>query len=145
MNKIKNLSLLICAGLVLIAGPLFLTRDEPIEVEMPRLSQENIVQKEEQQKKEQEELAKQAKQAKEHKIYTCQEDDDCIVVDKDPCGCLVGPQGITAINALYTLEFNRTQSKTITKACPDIPASQIEACNPSVKAVCRAKTCTVVF
>ncbi|MBR4591838.1 MAG: hypothetical protein IKO35_01345 [Elusimicrobiaceae bacterium] len=142
MNRIKNIIFLVLAGLVLLLIPLFLSKDEPIPVDFPRLTQQEVEAREEQK---QQEAQTAAQKEKMRRIYGCQTDEDCIIVDKDPCGCLIGPQGVTAINALYTLEFNQMQSRSITKTCPDTPPSKARDCSPSAQAVCRANTCKIEY
>lgn len=141
-NKIKAFLLLACAACVLVSIPVFLSKDNPIEVTVPTLTLSEVTQQEEEQQKA---AAVSAKKAKVRRVFRCQTDEDCIIVDKDPCGCLVGPEGVTAINAAYTLDFNRMQSQALTKACPDRAPSQVRECSPSAQAVCRENVCKIVY
>ena len=94
-KMIKNVVLIVCTAGVLLLIPLFLSHDSPIPLDIPRLDvQELAAQKE---AAIQAEKAAQ-KQAKVHRVYACQTDEDCIIVDKDPCGCAIGPKGVVAIN-----------------------------------------------
>ena len=83
--------------------PLFLAHDSPIEVNIPRLdAAEMAAQKEAAQQAE-----KQAqREARARRVYACQSDEDCIIVEKDPCGCAVGPKGVVAINVNFVTDFN---------------------------------------
>lgn len=141
-HKIKSLCLLGCAACVLVLIPVFLSKDNPIEISMPVLTEQEAVAQEQAQQK-----AAQisAQKAKVRRVFRCQTNDDCIIVDKDPCGCLVGPEGVTAINAAHTLEFDKMQSSVVTKACPDRAPSQEKECSPSAVAVCRENMCQIKY
>jgi len=141
-KKIKNLIFLICAGGILFLIPIFYAKDRPIEVNMPILDTTNMAVHEV--------VQQQTAQAEAHKrlvsrIYRCQQDDDCIIVDKDPCGCLVGPKGVTAINAEQTEAFDRTVASSSMRACPDTAPSTERECSPSAYAVCRAGACKIEY
>ncbi len=116
---------------------------------MPALSREELAaNKEDYQKQEaQQEAQERARRiAKARAVnFACQSDEDCIIVDKDPCGCLVGPKGVVAINAARTLEFNKTLENVMAKACPDGAPSQEKECSPNARAVCRNKTCKIIY
>ncbi len=141
-TKIKALCLLICAGCVLVLIPVFLSKDNPIEISMPVLTEQQAAAQEEAQQKA---AQASAQKAKVRRVFRCQTDEDCIIVDKDPCGCLAGPEGVTAINASYTLEFNKMQSGMLAKACPDRAPSQEKECSPSAQAVCRENVCQIAY
>ena len=140
--KLKAACLLICALGILLLIPVFLSKDEPITVSVPLLDAAQMEAKEAQEQKAAEQAAAQAKR---RRLYSCTVDEDCIIVDKDPCGCLVGPQGVTAINAAYTLDFNRQQSNLITKACPEGEPSMEKECSPTAQAVCEQNYCTIIY
>ena len=111
--KIKEMLLLCCAVGVIALLPLLYSKDAPIEVSVPALNSQEMDAKAEEQHKE---AAAAAAKAQVRRMYRCQADEDCIIVDKDPCGCLVGPSGVTAINAEFTLDFNKMQSNLVAKA-----------------------------
>ncbi len=140
--KLKTACLLICALGILLLIPVFLSKDEPITVSVPLLDVAQMEAKEAQEQKAAEQAAAQAKR---RRLYSCTVDEDCIIVDKDPCGCLVGPQGVTAINAAYTLDFNKQQSNLITKACPEGEPSMEKECSPTAQAVCEQNYCTIIY
>lgn len=149
MNKIKQFLLLLCAFAVIGAIPVVLSRREVIPTDMPALSRAEIVAN----KQEYEKLeAKQETQERARRIakarsanFACKADEDCIIVDKDPCGCLVGPKGVVAINASRSLEFTKTLGNVLAKACPDGAPSQEKECSPNARAVCRNKTCKIIY
>lgn len=141
-DKLKSVLWLVCAVCVLASIPVFLSKDNPIEADVPTLTLEEVTQQEEAQQKT---AQASAKKAKVRRVFRCQADEDCIIVDKDPCGCLVGPEGVTAINAEYTLDFNRMQSQALTKACPDREPSHERECSPSAEAVCQENVCKIVY
>lgn len=141
-TKIKALCLLVCAACMLVLIPVFLSKDNPIEISMPVMTEQQAAAQEQAHQKA---AQASAKKAKVRRILRCETDDDCIIVDKDPCGCLVGPEGVTAINASYTLEFNKMQSGVLAKACPDSAPSQEKGCSPSAVAVCRENICEIDY
>lgn len=141
-TKIKALCLLVCAACMLVLIPVFLSKDNPIEVSMSVLTEQQAAAQEQAQQKA---AQSSAQKARVRRILRCETDDDCIIVDKDPCGCLVGPEGVTAINASYTLEFNKMQSGVLAKACPDRAPSQEKECSPSAAAVCRENVCQIAY
>ena len=140
--KIKAACLLVCALGVLLLIPVFLSKDEPIAVSVPLLDAAQIKAQEEEAQKA---AAQAAEQAKRRRMYSCTVDEDCIIVDQDPCGCLVGPQGVVSINAAYTLDFNKQQSNLITKACPEGAPSTEKECSPTARAVCEHNYCKIVY
>ena len=86
-----------------------------------------------------------ARKVRLNRIYSCQQDEDCLIVDKDPCGCAAGPSGVVAINVNYITDFNALQgSKMLTKACAD-QVSVIKECSPSARAVCKAHVCKIDY
>ena len=149
MNKIKQILQLLCALAVIAAIPVVLSRREVIPTDMPALTREDIMankQDYEKQEAKQEEQERSRRAAKARAAYSaCTADEDCIIVDKDPCGCLVGPKGVTAINMARSLEFTKAQGNVMAKACPDGEPSQERECSPNARAVCRQKMCKIVY
>lgn len=142
MNKtIKNVGLLVAIMAVAFLIPLFWTHDAPIKVSIPQLdAAEMAAQKEATQQAE-----KQAqREARIRRMYACQSDEDCIIVEKDPCGCAVGPKGVVALNVNFVTDFNTLNSKQITTACPDTISTEKE-CSAEAQAVCRARTCKITY
>ena len=141
--KIKDIFSLVCAVFLLVLLPFFLARTRPAAVELPQITQEEVSLREEQKQKKAQVAAVRAKT---RKIYACETDEDCIIVDKDPCGCLIGPAGVTAINAMYTLEFNNLVLKeVVAKTCPGTTPSTEKECGPTAQAVCQAKICKITY
>lgn len=142
MNKmIKNLVLIACTAGVVFLIPLFLSHDSPIPVEIPRLDAQEMAAK----KEAAEQAEKQAqKEARARRVYACKIDEDCIIVDRDPCGCALGPKGVTAINVNYITDFNAINAQAMTKTCPDTVSTEKE-CSPHAEAVCRARTCKIQY
>lgn len=143
MNKLlKKIILCVCTGAVLLLIPILYSHDTPIQIEVPHLNEQELAAQEKQQ---QEEQARAMEDMRKHRVYRCKRNDDCIIVDKDPCGCLVGPKGVVAINAMYTLDFNMLQAKTVTKACPERAARPVRECSPSARAVCVKNLCKITY
>lgn len=140
--KIKELLLFLCALGVLALIPVFLKQDNPIEVSVPVLNAEQMAAKE---AKQQKVVQQSAAQTRMKRMVSCSLDEDCIIVDKDPCGCLVGPEGVTAINAAYTLDFNAFQAHLVTKTCPEGAPSTERECSPSAQAMCVERVCKIVY
>lgn len=140
--RIKDVILLLCAIGVIALIPVFIYRTGTIETDMPEFTSEMLVSTAQQARKS---AHQQAEQRKVRKLLTCEIDDDCIIVDKDPCGCLVGPQGVTAINASYTFEFNKEMENVMAKACPETEPSQEKECSPTARPVCRENACRIVY
>lgn len=141
-NKIKNLLLLASAGCVLVLIPVFFAQDKPIEVTLATLTEKEFAAQQETQQKAAQATAQKAKV---RRVFRCQADEDCIIVDKDPCGCLIGPEGVTAINASFTLDFDEMQSKAVSKACPNRAPSREKECSPSAVPVCRENICHIAY
>lgn len=139
---IQNIWLLICAGVILVSIPLLLSHNQTIEVSVPRLTQEELAEK----KKAADQAAKAAQRKhRANRMYACKEDDDCIIVDKDPCGCTIGPKGVTAINVNYITDFDALNNTPFgTKTCPDTSSIEKE-CSPSAHAVCKSRTCKIAY
>lgn len=141
-STLRDMLLLVCAGLVLVLMPILLSNLSPMPVQLSSIEETDVEQHEE---KQQQDARAQAAKAKMRKIISCEQDEDCIIVDKDPCGCLVGPEGVTAINALHTLEFDQLQPRSGTKTCPETQPSTEAECSQTAQAVCQAKQCKIVY
>ena len=149
MNTIKQGLLLLCALGVIASVPMFLARRSTIETDMPALSSEEIIAAKEDYQRQ---VAEQEAQERARRVakaraanYACQTDSDCIIVDKDPCGCLIGPKGVVAINASRSLEFTQSLGNVMAKTCPEGAPSTQNECSPSARAVCRNKTCKIIY
>ena len=107
-KMIANIVLLSATVAILGLTGLFLSNRLPISVNVARLNAEEMAA----QKEEAAQQAKAAqKRAKLNRMVSCQTNEDCIIVDKDPCGCAAGPKGVTAININYITDFNRINSQ----------------------------------
>ena len=133
---------LICAASVLLSIPVFWANKTPIEVNIPSVTKEDLKEKEEQTQK-----ATQAVTLRNTKrrIFACQADDDCIIVDKDPCGCIVGPGGVTAINAAMTADYEKIYHPSVVKECPNKAPSKLRECSSKAQPVCREKVCKIIY
>lgn len=141
-TKIRNVIVSFCVIIICCLIPVFFMRGGMIEVDFPVLDSKLLTETAEQTQKA---AQRTAAQRRHRKLVSCQSDEDCVIVDKDPCGCLVGPQGVTAINASYTLEFNKMQEGVMAKACPEGEPSQEKECSPSAQAVCQAHVCRIQY
>lgn len=141
-SKLRAFLLLICAACVFVSIPVFVAKDTPIEIYVPVRTEKQAAEHEEAQQKAAQAAAQKAKA---RRIYRCQTNDDCVIVDKDPCGCAVGPSGVTAINVDFILEFSKTKSGVLAKACPDRAPSQERECSPNAQAVCRENMCHITY
>ena len=141
-KNLKDILYFCLAFLVLAAIPFFLMHPAPAIVNLPALSLQEL---EAQEQAQQKAAQASAQRALERRMFHCETDDDCIIVDKDPCGCLVGPSGVTAINVDYTLQFSQKQTHSMAKTCPDGEPSQEQECSPSARAVCQEKVCKIVY
>ena len=108
-SKIRNILTLSFAVVLLLLLPIFLLRVQPIAVNTPVITRAEVVAQEEKQQKEAQATAMRAWM---RRLYACEADEDCIIVDKDPCGCLSGPEGVTSINASFSLEFSIVSMKS---------------------------------
>ena len=142
MNKIvKNVILMVVTAGVVFLIPLFLMHDSPTQVNIPQLDAKEIATK----KEEADRAEKQAQRAaRTRRVYSCQVDEDCIIVDKDPCGCAAGPKGVVAINVNFIADFNAINSQQGTKACPDVVSTERE-CSPTAKGVCVSRVCKIHY
>lgn len=141
-SKIKNIWWLVCAVLVLLSIPVFWANRTVIEVNIPLITGEDLKEKEEQTQKISHAVA--LRNTK-RRIFECQVDDDCIIVDKDPCGCIAGPSGVTAINAAMTVDYENIYHPSQVKECPNKAPSVLRECSPRAQAVCREKTCKIIY
>ncbi len=150
IQKIKGLFLLVCAAGVLILALSFFSRSTPIEVQMPLVTTQMVKENQAQLKSEEEQRQNAAAARKraetEVRVRQCTADDQCIIVDRDPCGCLKGPEGVTAINSAMSLEFSQLiQSETSgSTVCPAVGSAERE-CSATARAVCRQNACTIIY
>ncbi len=150
MNQVKGIALLLCAGVAVLLALAFYSRRNLIEVEMPLLTKQMVAERQEEiQKKEKH--RQNVKEARlraelEDRLVACQANEDCIIVDKDPCGCLKGPEGVTAINSSMALEFSRLMESAFAKAtsCPSVGSTEKE-CSATAKPVCEQNICKIVY
>lgn len=141
-NKIKNITCVSLSVVVVLVSLALLSKSKPFAFDLPVLNLQEIEQQEEAQKKA---AQASAERAQLRKIYHCQADEDCVIVEKDPCGCWVGPSGVTAINAEQALEFDKFYPKNVTKTCPDTAPSIEKECSLSARAVCRNNACKIEY
>ena len=148
-QMIKGMVLWVCAFVAAVLAVSFFSRSQAIEVQMPlvtkQMIEENQAQIQQEQQHRQNTLLAKRRAELEVRLYQCQSDEDCIIVDKDPCGCLKGPQAVTAINAGLSLEFSRLMEKTFSAAtaCPSVAFVEKE-CAPAARPVCRFNRCQIV-
>ena len=140
----------VCIAGTLGLSVLFFLRYEPVSVEIPiltaQLLQENHAQIAQSAQQRQNAEAARKRQALEARMYSCQTREDCVIVDKHPCGCLKGPTGVTAINGSYSLEFSKLMDKQFsdTVSCPSVASTEKE-CAPSARAICRESRCEIIY
>ncbi len=150
IQKIKGLFLLLCTAGVLVLAASFFSRAKPIEAQMPLLTvqmvQENQAQLKSAEEQRQHAAAARKRAEMEVRVRQCTADEQCIIVDRDPCGCLKGPEGVTAINSSMTLEFSQlVQAETSgSTVCPSVGSTEKE-CSATARAVCRQNACTIVY
>ena len=149
-KKIYGCWLLICSAMVLMLSGVFFKYNEPIPAEAPFLTQQVVEEHKEQLQQETQKRknieASQKRAELENKMSRCSEDEQCIIVDKDPCGCLQGPAAVTAINSEYAYEFSKLMDKqfSATTSCPST-ASEERECSASATAVCRNNHCKIIY
>jgi len=143
-KQIRNI-VYACLGVLLIVMiPVFFGKAKPIALDIPEISIQKMLEQREREAKEAAEAAERKAAAEAvQRAFQCEKDDDCIIVSRDPCGCLVGPQGVTAVNVEHALVFAKKGGKA--KACPDTPPSTVAQCSPSAQAVCWKNKCTIVY
>lgn len=138
----KNTWLLICSGILVVFMLACFVNNKPIEIDMPSFTQEELAAKKQEAAKEARAVERKNKLAQ---LYTCKTDEDCVIVDKDPCGCAAGPKGVTAINLAYLPDFDSLNNTPFgTKTCPE-KASTEKECSLSARAVCQAKRCKITY
>ena len=139
---IKNIVYCCLCAVVIALIPLFFSKAKPIDLDIPVLDLNEI----QDEKKQEEKAAKRAAaRVTAKRMSDCMVDDDCVIVAKDPCGCLLGPQGVTAINVSYAVAFSEQQAKAPMTTCPSaIPSTEAE-CSENAHSVCRANKCTIVY
>ena len=149
-SKLKGIFLLACAVCVVVLALSFFSGSQPLEVSSSVFTEQMVndlqAQKVAVQQKRQNVQAARERAETENKIYSCTSDEQCIIVDKDPCGCLIGTSGVTAINADWSLEFSKLLEKDFASAasCPSQGSAERE-CSASAQAVCRENHCTIVW
>ena len=149
-NQVKSIILFSCALVVLLFAVFFYSRIVPIEASMPAITRQMVLENQEQQQaqatKRQTAALARWKAELETKLYTCSSHEDCIIVDKDPCGCLNGPEGVTAINSEMVLDFSRLIQKQFSKttSCPTVGSLEKE-CSSSARPVCIENNCKIIY
>ncbi len=143
MNKhIKNIFFAVCAGAIILAIPMLLAHHTPLQVDLVKLDAQEIAAQKEAAAEAEKQAARQARAAR---VYACSTDEDCIIVDKDPCGCSAGPKGVVAINVNHIVDFNAMNNKNaVTSACAET-VSQEKECSPSARPVCKARRCKIEY
>ena len=149
-NQLKSILLFCCALIVLFFALFFYSRIVPIEVPLIAVTKQRVAETQEERhlqasKRQKEALARQ-KAELEKKLYSCSSHEECIIVDKDPCGCLNGPEGVTAINSTMALEFSDFTRKQFSKAtsCPNVGSLEKE-CSASARPVCLENKCKIIY
>ena len=148
--RIKEIILLCCAACVVLLTIAFYSRPEKLQADAPLVTQQMVKEyqdkvREATEKRQNAEAARQRAEL-ETRMVQCQSNEECIIVDKDPCGCLTGPEGVTAINSEYSLEFSGLVEKDFSEAktCPSIGSVERE-CSASARAVCQEQRCTIIY
>ena len=138
-KQIKNLVYVcICCG-VLGAIPVLLSKSKPIMLNVSEMDLTTLTQSKEQEGRDMSAASGRGIP----RAFRCTVDDDCIIVAKDPCGCLLGPQGVAAVNVEHALYF--APNDTGTKTCPSMAPSTEAQCSPTAQAVCQANRCTITY
>jgi len=147
MKIAKTIFLLLWAGLVLLMIPTLLKHDQPIFVEIPEIRVEELKAIQEAQQQAEKKAEKKAEIREQmNRLTGCTADDECVIVDRDPCGCILGPKGVIAINVKNMVDFNsKVQEKALNMSCPDKEPSSEGVCGPTAQAVCRNRNCKIVF
>lgn len=149
-SKIKNIFLLACSAVVILLAVSFFSRADVIEVSAPLITKQDIEKYQEQQRavqhqKQQTAEARRKAETREN-IYKCETDDECIIVDKHPCGCLNGPEGVTAINGAYSFNFLTLVEQEFGQAtrCGEVASTERE-CSATAHAVCESNRCRIDY
>lgn len=150
MKIVKGIFYLVCAVLVLLLIPVLLKHDQPIFVEVPSIDVKKIdeirAQEEQMIIVEKKEAQKAIQRAHYNPFVVCAEDEECVIVDNHPCGCLVGSKGKTVINIKYITEFTENvQRRAGETSCPNGTPSTEGACNVNARAICQQKTCRITL
>lgn len=151
-KKIYAWLLLGCGAVVLLACVIFFQHKKPIAVDIPIFTAKEVGEYKaqlEQEAQRRQIMMEQARKRseKENRMLRCSSDDECVIVDSNPCGCLKGPSGVTTINGAFSLEFTALMEKKfgIATACPSTPASTEKECSPTAEAVCRENLCKIIY
>ena len=150
ISKIHTILLLVASGIVLLLAFIFFMHPDPIEAQAPLLTKQMLedyqAQQQQTAQKRQSEAAARKRAELEAKLKLCETSEECIIVDKDPCGCLKGPEFVTAINSNFSLEYSRMMEKrfSATTACPSVGSVEKE-CSASARAVCQEKHCKIIY
>ena len=148
--KIKGIFLLVCSACVILLALLFFSGSQALEVSVPTFDEQMInqflTQKAAAEQKRFNAQAARERAELQVQIYRCNNNEECVIVDKDPCGCLRGPSGVTAINAEWSLEFSKLIEKEFESgiSCPSVASTQDE-CSATAKAVCLENRCQIVW
>lgn len=148
--KIKSLLFIVGSAAALLLALYFFSKAVPMEARMSVLTKQMVEENQEQIRREetkrQNAETARRKAALEAKLYQCTANDECVMVDKDPCGCLKGPEGVTAINSSMSLEFSRLMEKQFSSAtaCPSVGSVERE-CSATARAECRHGRCKIVY
>ena len=89
-QMIKGMVLWVCAFVAAVLAVSFFSRSQAIEVQVPlvtkQMIEENQAQIQQEQQHRQNTLLAKRRAELEVRLYQCQSNEDCIIVDKDPCG-----------------------------------------------------------
>ena len=107
MKKVQNIFYVVGAVILGFITFTMYQQRTPIPIFVPEITMEELDTRAAAAKQTEERVAANTRA---RKLVACSVDDDCIIVDKDPCGCLVGSAGVTSINVNHVLDFNETQS-----------------------------------
>jgi len=140
-KMITNIIYLVVAVAVCMCTFAVYQNANPIEADVPVVTLAQVHEQEEV-TKEKEQIS--AARARQRRWINCKQDDDCVIIDREPCGCLVGAKGVIAINVNLVTEYEEKYLNK-TKACPEEEPFQEGPCSPSAYPICKNKTCTIVF
>lgn len=150
IQKIQGIVWLVCAAFVLILALSFFSRGTSIDASAPLVTVEMVKEKQSEiqaaAQHRQQEAAARRRAEMEERVRVCTADEQCIIVDRDPCGCFKGPEGVMAINSAMSLEFSQlVQAETSgSTVCPEVGSSEKE-CSSSARPVCQQNKCTIVY
>ena len=140
-QKIQNILCVVGAVCIAFLSYTIYQQHTAIPIFVPEISAEELDARE---AAAQQDAARAAAATRARKLVACSTDDDCVIVDKDPCGCLSGPKGVIAINVEQMESFSNRNS-ALTTACPDREPSTEGPCSPQARPVCRERMCTIVY